>query len=460
MENGNLAVIAELNKALTAGGYSGAPDTLVQGNALQIENLSPVMQNVTVTEEHIKLQKMFKVVPAKSTLVQFDRILAYGIFGGSAQAEGQVGQYEDGDYRRITVPMCFYSHLRRVTFASNMVATVDGVKAEDREAKNAAIKLAGDIEFDLFRGKADFSNGGVFDGNLASIPSLPNILGLDVQIRSSDALSNTQDLMFAEYGSNISVVVPGGGTLTRANIEDAALRSALNMGHADKLLVDPQVLSAYNKLAFSIDRIVLAGSPQKASGADLRTQWTSSGDVSVEVSQFLRGKYIPARARANGPSAPTFTLGQAAGATAFTATQVYTYYVTSGNEIGESPAATAAAITVATTGNYITVTITPPGTGTARYFNVYRSAAGGSAASAKFIGRVANSGATTTVFTDLGNRLPGSVTGFLIQGDTAEMHELAPYSRKKIAIQDLSEAEAHFRFVTLAVLQPRKNRYR
>ncbi len=38
-----------------------------------------------------------------------------------------------------------------------------------------------------------------------------------------------------------------------------------------------------------------------------------------------------------------------------------------------------------------------------------------------------------------------------------EMKELAPYSRKKLAETDLSMTEAHFRFVTLAVMQPRKN---
>jgi hypothetical protein len=58
---------------------------------------------------------------------------------------------------------------------------------------------------------------------------------------------------------------------------------------------------------------------------------------------------------------------------------------------------------------------------------------------------------------DLGNKLPGFVTGFLVQGDTMAMKELAPYSRLKLAVTDLSVPEAHFRFCTLAVQQPRKN---
>ena len=75
-------VTQALLKALEAGGYNAAPSTLVQGSALQIENLSAVMNNVTFDESHIHLQKMLKVESCKSTLAQFDRQLSYGIFGG------------------------------------------------------------------------------------------------------------------------------------------------------------------------------------------------------------------------------------------------------------------------------------------------------------------------------------------------------------------------------------------
>jgi hypothetical protein len=62
------------------------------------------------------------------------------------------------DFVRVVVPMCYYSHIRRVTLVANLVQTVDGKKAEARAAEDAAMKLAADIEFDIFRGKADFTN--------------------------------------------------------------------------------------------------------------------------------------------------------------------------------------------------------------------------------------------------------------------------------------------------------------
>ena len=87
---------------------------------------------------------------------------------------------------------------------------------------------------------------------------------------------------------------------------------------------------------------------------------------------------------------------------------------------------------------------------------MYRSDLGGSAASAKFIGRIAQM-AGNPVFIDLGNKQPGAVTGFLIQGNTMRIAQLAPYSKLKLAVSDLSLPEAHFRFLSLAVEQPRKN---
>jgi hypothetical protein len=457
-----IEAIQSLTKALEAGGYNAAPGSLLQGAALQVEDLSSVMEVVTFDDSHLKLTKMIKVESCKSTLAQFDRQLSYGIFGGSAQLEGNIGQDETSDYVRITVPMCFYSHTRRVTLVATLVETVDGKKADERAAADAAKKLAADIEFDSFRGRADFSNAGVFDGNPMAIPLMPNMFGLDVQIRQSDSQRNAHDLMLGEYGSDDSVVIYGGGALSQDNIEDATTRSAMNLGNADKLVVDPKVLSAYNKLTYGKERIVLAGSPQDSTGAELRKQWVSTGTCSIESSRFLSGKTRPQQARSRGPLAPvsiasvTSTTGSAP--TSFVAGQVYTYLATSGNEVGESVATASVSGTVALNGDYLAVVITHPGSGTTRYFNVYRSPAGGTAASAKFIGRVAlAAGAGTTTFVDLGNKAPGFVTGFLVQGDTMMFKELAPYSRLKLAVTDLSTPEAHFRFLTLAVTQPRKN---
>jgi hypothetical protein len=451
--------IEDLIKALELGGYNAAPGSLVQGSALQVEDVSPVMHNVTFSDQHIKLQKELKSSKTKGQLVQFNRQLSYGAFGGSAQAEGQVGQEETSDFVRAVVPMCYYSHIRRVTVAANMAETQDGVKAEDREAMAGAKKIAADIEFDLFRGKADFSNAGVFDGNPLAIPTLPNMLGLDPQIRQSDSQTNTQDLMFEAYGSNLSNIVIGSGTMTQSNIEDCWVRGVMNHGTAEKMYVDPLVLSAFNKASYaSKERFNLGGTAQEpVTGVDIRRQAVSGGVVTIEPSRFLSGQTRPKRARGSAaPAAPSIAVADAGSGTAFLVGEVYTYFVTAENEVSESLKSADNVFTVTGSGKIISVTITP-GAGTSRYFNVYRSLAGGTSASARLIGRVKNSGAATTVFTDLGNRKPGGIAGYLVQPDTMEIKELAPYSRLKLGVVDLSQPEAHFRFCCLAVYEPRKN---
>lgn len=458
--NTQIENLQALVKALESGGYNAAPSTLVQGAALQVEDLSPVLNVTTFEDKHIKLQKMIGSTGCKSTLAQFDRQLSYGHFGGSAQLEGGVGFEATSDVARIVVPMCFYSHTRRVTLVSTLVNTVDGKKSDERAAEDAAKKIGGDIEFDLFRGRADFSNAGVFDGNPSAMPAvMANMIGVDVHIRQSDILRNAQDLMFNEYGSDQSVVLPGGGALTQDIVEDASVRSAMNMGQADKLIIDPISLSNYNKIVFGKERIVLAGSAQEATGADLRKQWVSGGVVDVESSRFLSGKTSPAPSRKESPAAPASVSAAAAAnsdATPFKAGEVYRYFATACNEAGESPRTADDDVTVGADGDTITLTITA-GAGNVRYFNVYRTPAGGTLRTAKFIGRVTNSGSATTAFTDLGNKTPGFVTGFLIESDTMEQRELSPYSRLKLAQTDLSMPEAHFKFTTLAVVAPRKN---
>ena len=446
----NVEQLQQLVKALEVGSYNATPDSLSQGAALQVEDLSPVMQNVTFDDSHIKLQKMLDVKDAKSQLIQFNRQLDYGIFGGSAQYEGGIGEEDTSNYVRSVVPMAYYSTTRRVSVASNMIGAFDGVKSEDRAASDAAMKLGGDIEFDLFRGQNDFSQAGFFSGDPAGIADIPNIIGIDAQVRMSDTMSNTQDLMFAEYGSDQTVVLSADGALTQSVIEDAAVRSAMNHGAADKLCLDPISLSAYNKIAHAKERIVLAGSSTSKTGAELRQQWTSSALVSLEPSRFLSGKTSPARSRAGALAAPTIAEANTdPNADSVLAAGDYKYSATAVNERGESLESNELTVTVAG-GDQAVISFTNT---TAKYYNVYRSEVDGS--SKKFIGRV--KGGSSITFTDLGFRSPGSVTGFLVQSNTWGIHQLSSYSRLKMAINDLSLPEAHFRFLCLAGYQPRKN---
>jgi hypothetical protein len=452
-----LEQLQSLMKALEAGSYNAAPSTLVQGAAYQIEDLNPVMVNVTAAEETIKLQKMLDVRPTKSNLYQYNRKLSVGRFGGSAAYEGMLGAKKTGQAARLVVPMAYYVDTREHTLVANAVETFDKVSAEERQAQDAALNLAQDIEFDSFSGNSDFSNNGVFDGNPALAPGLANMRGVDMQVRASDFERNGQDLMFASYGSSATVVFSaGGGALTQSLIEDISVRSALNMGRADKLMLDPSSLSAYNKISQAKERIVLAGSPQEGTGSHLRTQWTSSGAITLEMSQYLRKQITPVNQIIQGaPTAPTLTAADGGAASSLLQAAQYIYIVAAVNALGEGSVSTAATVTPAAAGNKVTLTI--GAVSGALYYNVYRTNAGGtSSAQALSIGRITAT-PSGAVFTDLGNRAPGSLTGFLIQKDTMHLGELSGFKKLQLGISQLSINNAFYRWTTLAVEAPRKN---
>ena len=221
--------------------------------------------------------------------------------------------------------------------------------------------------------------------------------------------------MFAEYGSDQTVVLSAGGTLTQSIIEDSSVRSAMNMGAADRLVLDPISLSAYNKIAHAKERIMLAGSAQEATGAHLRTQWTSSAVVSLEASRFLSGKTRPARARLGALLLLSIAVADA-GAAGSLLIRWYVCVLRNGS--------------VRSVVNLFQLFLKlhcdrcwrqsdchDTAVSGAPYYNVYRSDVGDGASDAKFIGKIAQ-GSGNPAFIDLGNRQPGSVTGFLIQGNT------------------------------------------
>jgi hypothetical protein len=230
------------------------------------------------------------------------------------------------------------------------------------------------------------------------------------------------------------------------------------MGRADKLMLDPSSLSAYNKISQAKERIVLAGSPQEATGSHLRTQWTSSGAITMEMSQYLRKQISPINQQIVGaPSQPSLSSADGGAAGSLLQAATYTYAVAAVNAFGEGPLSASSSVTPALAGNKVTLTI--GAVAGALYYRVYRTAANVAATVAPgvlFIGNIA-AGPSGASFTDLGNLSPGALTGFLIQKDTMHLGELSGFKKLQLGISQLSINNAYYRWTTLAVEGPRKN---
>lgn len=452
---------SRLEKGLEAGYRVGNPGGFTQGAALQIEDLSPVMYTATYQDKHLFLTKQLTEKKAKSMTVEYNRQLSYGTLGSSATLEVSAGQDNTPDFHRAFMPIKFYTTNSRTSVALTKVESFDGMDNEARNAESCAKKIAGDIEFDMFRGQADFSNGGLFDGNPAAIPAtMPSMRGLDVQIRQSDTDLSTQDLMMTEYGAGNSNIVPVGGVLSQSNIEDMQKRSINNYGEANKLYLGVDERVAYNKQSQAKERIILAGTPQQAQGAQINTQWVTNTNVMIQSSVFLRGKNSPpVKTSSLAPNNPTIAVARAVDGTTFVAGQVYSYYVTAQNEAGESTVGSAiSSVTIVANGDLVNITITPAAGNAARWFNVYRSVGTIGAtnkANMKFIGRVANSGLATTVFVDLNGKVPGSSTAFLLDEQWIEKHMLVPFEALNAATIDTSIRKIYYSFGCITANLPR-----
>ena len=108
------------------------------------------------------------------------------------------------------------------------------------------------------------------------------------------------------------------------------------------------------------------------------------------------------------PLPPATAVGTPSGSGALIPAGTYVYGVTAENERGEGVEMFSAAVTVAA-GQQVALVIA--GVAGASLYNVYR---GTSASNAYYIGRIAANGSSSVTFTDLGNKSPGFVTGYLV----------------------------------------------
>lgn len=462
--------VTTLLKALEAGYAFGPAGTSVQGAALQRQDLSGIMNNVTYQSQMLVLQKVIPTRVAKSMTVEYRRQLSYGGLQGVATVEVSAGKSITGDYESLLAAMAFYTVSSIVSFAATQVQAFDNVQNEEREAHNAAMVIAGAIELDLFRGHADFSNGGVFDGAPSAMPLgtvMPGMIGLDPQIRQANLSYQARSLDMFEYGAGGSTLLNVGGTLAQSNIEDGLSHSVMNFGEARTLYLDPLTHAAYNKIIFNKEHsyVNMGQQPPSATGAALTQQWTANGQCSLITSRFLSGKTAPPPVMTpNTPSAPTVSGAAASSTTGYLNNQVITYFVTSVNEQGEGTASSNVTVTLSGNGQQVNLSITAAAGTAAYWFNVYASTPGSatvsSTAQCKFIGRVKASATPTTLvttFADLGNFVPGSVTGFLLDKRNMERPQLSSFAKLNGATVDTAVRSLFVQAETVIAITPAFN---
>lgn len=432
--------LGNLLKALSAGQDINPPANVAAGDgfALRVESLERTLRNVTFRMEHIRLFKALPKLQAYNTVEEYNQIQSYGQDLDSFIEEGALPNETDAEYERNFNVVKYMGTTRRVTHVMSLVRPAHG-NVVAQETVNGTMHLLRATEQSLFTGDANVDPL-QWDGFQTLIERGPSTGG------SGSPDSNIVDLRNAP--------------LTEDNLIDSSLivHDAPNFGTPTHLFLNPRVHADLVKSFFPKARYdLLQKRDDGLVGLDIGGYVSPAGNVAFEPDTFIQpGRVAPtAILGANPPPAPagvtavagstgTPTFARRDGNSTFTAAEagVYEYQVVAVSQGGKSAAvANASAATVTAANNLVTVTITHgAGTPVPRYYEVFRSVAGGSAASARLIGRIRQASGGTTTFVDANATLPGTTIAILFQMnlEAVSFKQLAPMVKIPLATIDTS----------------------
>jgi hypothetical protein len=486
----NFGQAEDLVKTFTVGHSNGvaAPGSLTGGPALMMESVDGNLKSTTLTRRDLVFWPSVPQDRAYSTSEQYLRTNSYGDNGSPYVPESGSPAIQESNFDRRSQPVVFFSTRRGVSIVSNFVRYHGNQNPEAIATQDGMMWILEKMERELYKGLADFSNAGAFDGSIGAIPgklqSL-NLRGYELQLRQGDTDYTAQIQALDGYGGDTSLIKSLGDSIDEIAIEDLATARAEDSGHANCLDWSPKTMSDFVRAFFPKERVNSLGIQDGKAGYVVRMLSTTAGDVMLRPNVFLKPKLSPkANPDRSGlvPSAPADlvnnaaasvktgsgnTMDQASGTTTFAKNDVYVYTVTACNEQGESnQAIQSVAITISTAANQVTFKISDPSSGPVpTHYAVYRTDADGATTAASggksvpcFIGYVARTG-TTTLFTDLNKKLPGAATAYLmdVRPETTMWRQLAPMLR--LSQGQLGTAREFLLWLagTLLVFAPRKS---
>lgn len=415
--------LSQLLKALTAGQSIAAPGSVVSGDgfAMRVESLERTLRNTTYRMEHIRLFKALPKLAAYNTVEEYNQIQEYGQAVEAFIEEGGLPNETDASYQRKYAQIKYLGTTRKVSHVMSLVKPAHG-NVIAQETVNGTVHLLKSLEKALFTGDSTLDDI-QFDGFIK-------------QITSNSPSANIVDLR--------------GKPLSQDNLIDGSLRifDAPNFGIGTHLFMNPRAHSDLVKSFFPSARYDLLQKRQDGMiGLDINGWVSPAGPVSFEPDVFIDdgGVQPTASIGANAPNAPSFSTQPAAGAGAGnfgTADYgAYRYSVVAVGRNGKSAAVQdSSAVTNSSGSPRISMAVMAAGSGaTVKFFEIYRTLVGAAAATAKLIGKVANTGGAVS-FVDNNDTIPGCTVAILFQMnlEAVSFKQLAPMVKIPLATIDTS----------------------
>lgn len=430
--------VNDLNKALTAGQEQNPPAVAAgDGFALRVESLESTLKVTTYKMSHIKLWKNIPKIAAYNTVEEHNELSSYGnnLDNGFVD-EGDLPQENSSTYERKFAVVKYMGTTRTVSHVMSMVKPAHG-DVVAQETINGTMDLLQMVERALFYG----------DSSLSAL----QFDGFEKLITDNSPATNVIDLR--------------GLPLSQDILDDACLTvsDAPNYGTPTHLHINPKVHADLSKTFYPKERHdTFAATKNGMVGNAIRGFVSPAGDVMFEPNTFITDgggpsatASGPASTRPGTPTISTSVTTPADGSSQFAADDAGDYYmeVVAVNRYGRSAkvAVDASAITVAS-GDKITFGVTPGGSTTVDYYEVYRTLKGGADGTERSVLKVVNAAGTgETVISEYNANIPYASSGFLFQQnlESLSLKQLAPMIKIPLATID-----ARMRWMQLLYLVP------
>ena len=453
--------VENLQKAITAGyGGAGKPTDLTYGGVIQTESLETTLKSVTFDMKNLKYWPAISVDKAYNLFEQYNRLTSYGSDSSPYIGEGGAPQEEDSTYIRDGQRIVFFGTRRKVSHQMTLVRTTVG-DVVAQQAKEGTMHLLKHVEREMYWGHAHFTDAtGSQTGSNADLPSSSIAMnGLLQQLLRGDTDEQQRSGDFEGFGQFESVARDlDGNTIQQDDIEELSVILLENFGQPSEIHIEPLALSSFVRQFYPQFRSA-PGLANQTVGYDVSKVQTTAGSMDLKPNLFLRprGRARSKAANAQAPSIAGVTLAAAANGSGGTLEAGdYIYRATFVNDHGESSPVTAAAETAVDSDS---MTLTVGGTGfpsDAKYMRLYRTAAGGAAATAEFVG---NYKAGLSAYTDTNEKQPGLGEAFMLDlnAECMRFKQLAPLSKINFAIVTTALEFAIVLYGALFVYTPRFN---
>lgn len=418
--------VEELNKALSISQNYGttAPNALVQGGALSVEDLDRTLKLVTHGLEHLKLWKDIIKQRVPQTVHEYNLQNSYGQEVNPFFQMGGTPQSTDAQYAREVIQVKYLGTQGQVQHDLTLIQAAHGPVIA-REVKNKTIELLARNERFMFEADSDI-NGLEYDG-----------IEKQIKEKSEDAKhKSTAFAGFESAGADEKVILDIRGKFDDEVAEDMALRNVNNFGMAMDCYMGTDVHSKFSKEFYAKQRnmpgdTLTSGNRVKEHTGTLdfrfkpslfnRPRKTAIAGVSAQSAPALANLASPADA------ASEFGSGDAG---------TYSYIISAVYADGETAASTEVNGAVSA-GDKVTIEITYAGA--PLYFNVFRAPVGATTGH-EFIGRIAPAGSGNAADVDFNAAQPGKAKAYLLMHDADVLcwKQLGSMIKYDLAVTDTS----------------------